>query len=92
VILTVAYFLLQPLSQAASGRQTNFADEVSAKVASTWFELLYDVVKAEKTPPPPASRAYGVAAMALYEALVGGNSDNRSLAGQLNGLNESKHD
>ena len=43
-------------------------------------------MKAEKTPPPPASRAYGVAAVALYEAVGGGARENRSLAGQLNGL------
>jgi len=63
------------------------AAEHPSKVTSTWFELLYGVVKAEKTPPPPASRAYGVAAVALYESVVGGTRDNRSLAGQLNGLN-----
>jgi PAP2 superfamily len=62
------------------------ADDVSSKVASDWFELLYDVVKAEKTPPPLASRVYGIAAVALYESIVGATKENRSLVGQLNGL------
>src|SRR5215475_15965194 len=33
---------------------------------------------------PPASRIYGVAAVALYEALVPGSLQHRSLVGQLN--------
>ena len=31
------------------------ADHFPSVVASTWLELLYDVVKAEKTTPPAAS-------------------------------------
>jgi PAP2 superfamily len=57
-----------------------------SEVASSWFELLYDVVKQERTPPPPASRIYGITAVALYESIVPGTDENRSLAGQLNGL------
>ena len=62
------------------------ADDFPATVATTWFEFLYDVVKAEKTPPPQASRIYGITAVALYEAIAGGTLEHRSLAGQLNGL------
>jgi hypothetical protein len=62
------------------------ADEVSSEVASTWFELLYDVVKAERTAPPQASRIYGITAVALYESIVAGTKKNRSLAAQLNDL------
>src|SRR5262249_43248257 len=36
--------------------------------------------------PPPASRIYGITAVALYEAIVVGTEQNRSLVGQLNGL------
>lgn len=62
------------------------ADRFPSDVASAWFERLYDVVKAERTAPPPASRIYGVTAVALYEAIVPGTEDRRSLVGQLNGL------
>ena len=37
-------------------------------VASTWLELLYDVVKAEKTTPPAASRIYGITEVYLRTA------------------------
>ena len=66
--------------------QGNSADASSSEVASTWFELLYDVVKAERTTPPPAARVYGISAVALYESIVSGTKSNRSLVGQLNGL------
>lgn len=62
------------------------ADEFPSDVASIWFEKLYDVVKAEKTNPPVASRIYGVTAISLYESIVVGTKENRSLVGQLNGL------
>jgi PAP2 superfamily protein len=62
------------------------SDDFSSVVASSWFELLYDVVKAERTPPPQASRVYGITAVALYESIVAGTEENRSLVGQLNGL------
>lgn len=32
------------------------ADQFSSDVAFTWFEQLYDIVKAEETTPPPAAR------------------------------------
>lgn len=73
-----------PVNAAQPNKQS--ADEYSSEVASTWFELLYDVVKAERTTPPPASRVYGIAAVALYESIVNGTESNRSLVGQLNGL------
>jgi len=68
-------------------------------VASTWFDKLYDVIRSEATPPPPASRIYGISAVALYEAVAPGAGHHRSLAGQLNGLDrmpkpkaKAKHD
>ena len=42
--------------------------------------------QSEATAPPPAARIYGVAAVALYEAVVPGALHHRSLVGQLNGL------
>jgi membrane-associated phospholipid phosphatase len=69
-----------------SSRNPKWADDFSSDVASTWFELLYDIVKAERTAPPQASRIFGITAIALYESIVTGAKRNRSLTGQLNDL------
>jgi membrane-associated phospholipid phosphatase len=62
------------------------ADDYPSDVASVWFDTLYEVVRSEATAPPPAARIYGVAAVALYEAVVSGALHHRSLVGQLNDL------
>jgi PAP2 superfamily len=51
-----------------------------------WFDQLYDLVKTEHITAPPASRIYGLAAITLYEAIVPGSREHRSLVGQLNAL------
>lgn len=70
----------------ATDKSKKSADEFSSEVASRWFELLYDIVRAERTGPPQASRIYGITAVALYESIVFGTENNLSLVGQLNGL------
>jgi hypothetical protein len=65
------------------------ADQHSAEVPLAWFALQLKLVK--ESPgfsPPVASRAFGYAGVALYEAVVPGMPAYRSLAGQLNGLSE----
>src|SRR5688500_16164264 len=84
--LVIILLLVNSWAFAERKQREKFADELGSAVASTWFELLYDVVKAENTPPPPASRVYGITAVALYESIVAGTNENRSLVGQLNGL------
>jgi len=78
------------LTCSATAAETLRRDQPTAHdrsdVASAWFDRLYQIVKAEGTAPPPASRIYGVAAVALYESVVPGSARNRSLVGQLNGL------
>ena len=88
VILLASLLLIWPGTPtiAAQGKS---ADSFSSEVASSWFELLYDVVKAERSAPPQASRIYGISAVALYESIVEGAETNRSLVGQLNGLEEA---
>jgi hypothetical protein len=71
---------------ACSDEQDDSAASSPSDVATSWFETLYDVVKAERTTPPPAARVYGVAGVALYESVRSGAKAYRSLAGQLNGL------
>jgi hypothetical protein len=84
--LMAALLLVNSWAWADLDRSKKSADEFPSHVASTWFEELYDVVKAEQTTPPMASRIYGLSAVALYESIVAGTEAYRSLAGQLNGL------
>jgi hypothetical protein len=54
---------------------------------TSWFDLQLKLVK--ETPgftPPVASRAFAYSGVALYEAVVNGMPDHRSLAGTLTGL------
>lgn len=63
------------------------ADDFSADVAVQWFDLSLQLVR--ETPgfsPPVASRAFGYMGVALYESVVGGLPEYRSLEGQLDGL------
>jgi hypothetical protein len=82
----VILLLLVSSAQAAKIPKPLPPEGYPADVPAAWFDLLYDVVKHEKITPPPASRIYGIAAVALYEAIVPGNSEHRSLVQQLNEL------
>jgi hypothetical protein len=62
------------------------AAEFDSEVARDWMDLTYQIVKSEALSPPPASRVYGYAGVAFYEAVVDGTPGKRSLGGQLNGL------
>jgi PAP2 superfamily len=84
--LMVALLLVPAGVWADPGQRHTSADQFPSDVASTWFEALYDVVKAEQTTPPPASRIYGITAVALYESIVAGTEEHRSLRRQLNDL------
>ncbi len=82
--VVAALLFLAPV--AGADRRDENADRYPSTVASVWFDTLYDVIRSERTAPPPASRIYGVTAVALYEAVAPGSLENRSLVGQLNGL------
>jgi hypothetical protein len=84
--LTAALLLVNHRIWADLDQGKKSADRFPSHVTSTWFEQLYEVVKAERTTPPPASRIYGITAVALYESIVAGTEENRSLVGQLNDL------
>ena len=62
------------------------ANTSDAEVAVAWFDLLYDIVRAESLSPPVAARTYGIASITLYEAIVPGSRHHQSLVGQLNAL------
>jgi hypothetical protein len=63
------------------------ASEYEAGAAVAWFDLLLELIR--QTPgytPPVAARAIGYAGVTLYEALIPGLPERRSLTGTLNGL------
>ncbi|HEX6474373.1 MAG TPA: vanadium-dependent haloperoxidase [Candidatus Limnocylindria bacterium] len=73
-------------SVAASARPLAAA-EFDAAVPTAWFDLVGRLLKG--TPgytPPVASRALGCLGLGLYESLVPGMPDHRSLAGVVNAL------
>lgn len=84
--LTVGLWLVALSAWAGVDQRQQPADAFPSDVASAWFDLLYDVVKTEQLSPPVASRIYGIAAVTLYEAVVPGSREHRSLVGQLNDL------
>ncbi len=84
--LAVMLLITVSAAQAGLSQSKKPAEAYPSDVATTWFDMLYDVVKIERTAPPPASRIYGIASVALYESIIGGSSGNRSLVGQLNDL------
>lgn len=77
---------VRPVRVGARRKKEPGPGDASSSVALAWLDELYDVIKSESTAPPPASRTYGVTAIALYEAVSPGSLENRSLVGQLNGL------
>jgi hypothetical protein len=63
------------------------ASSFSAEVPTAWFDLALTLVKETAGfSPPVSSRAYMFTGITLYEAVVPGMPDHRSLSGQLNGL------
>lgn len=86
VELTLAIGLMLTVPSVWADQHKEPADDSPSEVASVWFDILYEVVRSEATAPPPAARIYGIAAVALYEAVVPGTLHHRSLVGQLNGL------
>jgi hypothetical protein len=61
-------------------------DDFSRRQLSVWNKKLSDVIIKDIFTPPVSSRIYAYTNIAAYEALVPGNPDFVSLAGQLNGL------
>ena len=63
------------------------ATEYTNDVATTWAALQLKLTKSTAGfTPPVASRAYGYAGVTMYEAVVPGIANRKSLAGQLQGL------
>ena len=62
-------------------------DQYASDVATKWAALQLKITKTTNGfSPPVAARAFGYAGVTLYEAVVPGVADRKSLAGQLQGL------
>ena len=71
---------------AAKGARSAAAD-FDAAVPLAYYELSLEFSKRTGGfTPPVQARAFGYMGIALYEAVVGGMSDHRSIASQLNGI------
>jgi hypothetical protein len=65
----------------------NVVDKIPSTIASQWAELQLALTKRTAGyTPPVASRAYGLAGLTMYESVVAGMPEKRSLAGQLSKL------
>lgn len=74
-------------SPAVAATVAPVASSYSAAVATDWFGLNLQLI--QQTPgfsPPVAARALGYLGLALYESVVPGMPQHRSLSGQLNEL------
>src|SRR4029434_1640148 len=84
--LGATVLLLSSWVSMGETRESPPPERFTSEVASVWFDTLYDLVNTEQITPPVASRIYGIVAVALYEAIVPGSVQQRSLVGQLNEL------
>ena len=89
LLLLCAFVIAACSSDTPNEPTVGTAADYNAKVATAWFDLQLDAV--QTTPgfsPPVASRAFGYSGVTIYEALIAGMPENRSLQGQINGLAE----
>ncbi len=76
--------LTSPLGCGSRLADSPDVSSYDGRVATERFDLLYREVKLSGAAPAPASRGFGYAAIALYEALVPGMPGHSTLQGQLN--------
>lgn len=62
--------------------------ELSAEPALEWVQAIYNRLREERLNPPEAARVYGYMGITLYESVIAGWPENRSLSGQVNGLGD----
>ncbi len=86
LLLAVVPLLVALWHGVGAGDHSHACDDLPSEVATVWFDQLYDLVTTEQITAPPASRLYSLAAVTLYEAIVPGSHEHRSLVGQLNAL------
>jgi hypothetical protein len=89
IVIGLLCLVIAPFHRNAQAGQMRGTGAFPAELALRWFDLQRALVRS--TPgytPPVASRTFGYTGVTLYEAVIGGMPDHRSLVGQLNGLPE----
>ncbi len=90
IICLFIFFQLSCKKETIIHQQThqNLADATSydAKIAIDWINQLRNIIRTQPLNPPRASRALAYAGITMYECIVDGIKDNKSLQGQLNGF------
>ncbi len=92
LIIAVAFFIPTGCKKDMGtgenpGKQGNLASLYNADVPLAWFKLAVSLsLTTPGTTPPVASRSFGYMGLALYESVVPGMPDNKSIQHQLNGL------
>ncbi len=79
LIGTASYTLAQQETTGSSIPVTS----LDPHFAVDWMQLVYDRVYAEGINPPAAARIYAYAGITLYESLLNGIPENRTIAGQI---------
>lgn len=69
-----------------SGPSSAATSTYDADVAIQWQETIYRRIRDTSVNPPRASRIFAYTGVTLYETVVHGMDDHRTLQGQLNGL------
>lgn len=77
---------LMPVQAQGSVYDSIPPTQLPSELAIDWINAVYERVRDERLNPPEASRIYGYMGVTLYEAVIPGWAENRSLSGQLNGL------
>src|SRR5262245_9834746 len=83
-ILVAALMVAAGCAKQPAGREAAFLDDPA--VLASALEVVTDAMVGAVTSPPVASRTYAYASIAAYEVLRHNHAEQRSLAGQLNGL------
>ncbi|WP_293873119.1 vanadium-dependent haloperoxidase [Flavobacterium sp.] len=88
--LAISTMLITSCNNDKSNETKSFTPvaNFSGKIASDWMGIVRKLVKKESKNPPQASRIYGYNGVALYESLISGMPENKSLAGQINGYTQ----
>ncbi len=86
-LLVVGLWMVMGCKRAADTVQFNKvskpATELSNEVALQWVDMLLDQVRFQRVGPPPAARAMAYLGVAMFQSVVAGIPNGRSLEGQL---------
>ena len=84
--ISLSIFLLFCFASCTPDHSSSIQKKIDPEVLHTLCEGLSDIMVHDIFSPPVASRIYMYTSVAAYEAAIGDQSNSKSLAGQLHGL------